>query len=155
MKKSPLIIPGLIILACSIALTACSKNSSSDSNSSVTLLTRSVWKYDTSGIDLNKDGTIEIADTLSACFKDNTYLFGKDSTVVMDEGATKCDGSDPQTSTYPWTITNGNPSILKSDVNAILQEGLKIRTLTDTKLLVYKDTTVLGVSLWYVFSLKH
>ena len=121
----------------------------------MTLLKKAVWKYDTSGIDFNKDGNIDFADDLTACFKDNTYLFNTDSTVVLDEGPTKCDAGDPQTASYPWTISSGNPAILKSSVNDILKEGLKVKTLTDTKLVVYKDTSMSGVSLWYVFSLKH
>lgn len=149
-------VPCLMILVLSIAWASCGKSNSNNNNSNVTLLTKSTWKFDTAGIDLDKNGTIDQEDnSLEPCFKDNTYMFNKDSTVVMDEGATKCNAADPQTSTYSWTITNGNPSILKSDVNPILAEGLKIKTLSDTKLVVYKDTTVIGVSFWYVLSLKH
>ena len=36
-------------------------------------MTQAIWRYDTSGIDLNKDGKIDVADTLQSCFKDNTY----------------------------------------------------------------------------------
>jgi len=150
-------IPCLTALALSIAWASCSKNNSnSNYNAQVTLLTKSTWKFDTAGVDLDKNGVIDQEDnSLEPCFKDNTYVFNKDSTVVMDEGATKCDAGDPQTSSYSWTITNGNPPVLKSDVNPILAEGLKVLTLTDTKLTVYKDTTVFGVSFWYVLSLKH
>jgi hypothetical protein len=156
MKKLLWIAPCLLV-ALSIWC-SCSKNSSgSNSNSAnVTLMTKSVWKYDTSGFDIDKDGNIDQEDNiLEACFKDNTYIFNKDSTVVMDEGATKCDGSAPQTASYSWTITSDNPAVLKSDVDPLLAAGLKVRTLTDTRLTVYKDTSYLGISFWYVLSLKH
>jgi len=147
-------IPCLITLA--LAWASCSKNSSNNNNNNVTLLTKSTWKFDTAGIDLNKDGSIDQEDpSLEPCFKDNTYVFNKDSTVVMDEGATKCDAGDPQTSSYAWSLTNSNPPVLKSDVNPILAEGLKVFALTDTRLTVYKDTSYMGISFWYVFSLKH
>jgi hypothetical protein len=146
----------LMILALSIAWASCGKSNSNNNNSNVTLLTKSTWKFDTAGIDGNKDGKIDQEDnSLESCFKDNTYVFNKDSTVVMDEGATKCNAADPQTSSYAWSITNTNPAVLKSDVDPILAEGLKILTLTDTKLTVYKDTAVYGISFWYVLSLKH
>jgi len=150
-------IPCLTALALSIAWASCSKNNSnSNYNAQVTLLTKSTWKFDTAGVDLDKNGVIDQEDnSLEPCFKDNTYVFNKDSTVVMDEGATKCDVSDPQTSSYSWTLTNGNPAVLKSDVDPILAEGLKVFALTDTKLTVYKDTSFMGVSFWYVLSLKH
>ena len=148
----------LSILIVVLALAACGKSTSNNNNTNtnVVLLTKATWKFDTAGVDLNRDGIIDQADeTLESCFKDNTYIFKTDSTVFVDEGPTKCDGGDPQTATYPWTITGSNPAILKSSVNPILAEGLKVRTLTDTKLTVYKDTAVLGVSFWYIFSLKH
>jgi hypothetical protein len=140
-----------------ILVVCCKKNnSSSNSNSQMTLMTQAVWKYDTSGIDLNKDGIVDFADTtLQPCFKDNTFQFNKDSTVIVNEGATKCNASDPQTATYSWSISNTNPPILKSNADPILATGLPVLTLTSTKLTVYKDTTVLGVSLWYILSLKH
>ncbi|MBN9382801.1 MAG: lipocalin family protein [Chitinophagaceae bacterium] len=148
-------IPCLAVLVLSLVWASCSKNSSGNNNNYVTLLTKGTWKFDTSGIDLDKNGTVDQPDPiLEPCFKDNTFVFNKDSTVVMDEGADKC-STNPQTGTYSWSITNGNPAILKSDVNPILAQGLKIYTLTDTKLTVYKDTTYMGVSFWYIMSLKH
>jgi hypothetical protein len=149
--------PTLSILIVALALAACGKSSSNNNNSNnVTLLKKGTWKFDTAGVDINKDGIIDQEDeTLEPCFKDNTYVFATDSTVVVDEGPTKCDAGDPQTATYPWKITSGNPATLTSSFNPILAEGLKVRTLTDTKLTVYKDTSLLGVSFWYIFSLKH
>jgi len=155
MKKN-LWFPALIALTHTIAWASCSKNSSSNNNSNnVTLLKKSTWKFDTSGIDMDKNGTIDQEDPiLEPCFKDNTFQFNTDSTVIMDEGADVCSGNQ-QTGTYSWTISNGNPAILKSNVNPILAEGVKIYSLTDTKLTVYKDTSYLGFSFWYVLSLKH
>jgi hypothetical protein len=137
--------------------TACSKHNSSDnnSNSQVTLMTQAVWRYDTSGIDLNKDGQIDLADTLATCFKDNTYLFKTDSTVIVDEGATKCDASAPQTATYSWSISKDNPPVIKTDADPILASGIKVKELTSTKLTVYKDTTIQGIGIWFILSLKH
>ncbi|MDO6433861.1 hypothetical protein Q4E93_24860 [Flavitalea sp. BT771] len=146
----------LLLLTLAINWASCSKSNSDSNSANVTLLTKSVWKFDTAGIDMNNDGNIDQEDpSLEACFKDNTYLFNKDSTVVMDEGATKCNSADPQTATYSWSLTNSNPPVLKSDVNPILAQGLKVRTLTDTKLTVYKDTSFQGIKFWYVLSLKH
>lgn len=136
---------------------ACSKNNSNknNSNSQITLMTQAVWKYDTSGIDLNKDGQIDLPDTLASCFKDNTYQFKTDSTVQVDEGATKCDGSAPQAATYTWTISKDNPPVIKTDADPILASGIKVKELTSSKLTVYKDTTIQGIGIWFILSLKH
>jgi hypothetical protein len=138
--------------------TACSKKNSgnNNTNSNMTLMTQAVWKYDTSGFDLTGDGKIDFADTLlEPCFKDNTYQFKKDSTVVVDEGATKCNSADPQTATYSWSITSGTPAILRSDADSILANGVTVQTLNSTQLVVYKDTAILGISLRYILSMKH
>jgi len=151
-----LLLTAASLMTLTLIWTACSKSKSSNSNNSnMTLMTQAIWKYDTSGIDLNKDGVVDLTDNLQACVKDNTYQFKTDSTVIVDEGATKCNSTDPQTATYSWSISSGNPAILKSDATPLLASGLTVLTLTSTKLTVYKDTTVQGVSIWYIFSLKH
>lgn len=154
MQKRLWIVPCLITLVLSVTWASCSKNSSSNNSNNVTLLTKSTWKFDTSGIDMDMNGTIDQEDPIiEPCFKDNTFVFNTDSTVVMDEGANKC-STNPQTSTYSWTIS-GNPPILRSDVNSVLAQGVRISTLTDTKLTVYKDTSLAGFSIRYILSLKH
>ena len=154
MQKRLWIFPCLITLVLSVTWASCSKSSSNDNNTNITLLTKSTWKFDTSGIDMDKNGTIDMEDPfIKTCFKDNTFVFNTDSTVVMDEGADKC-STNPQTSTYSWTIS-GNPPILRSDVDSILAQGVKISTLTDTKLTVYKDSSYLGFNIRYILSLKH
>jgi len=158
MKQRILIAPLAATLAfLLVCWTACSKSSSSSDNSNrVTLVTKAAWKYDTAGIDLDRNGTIEIGDTtLQACYKDNTYLFNKDSTGVADEGATKCSSTDPQTTAFTWSFSGTNQSKITSTADPLLAQGVNIYSLTDTKFVLYKDTTVLGVNIWYIISLKH
>jgi hypothetical protein len=152
------------ILPCSVAVclltlwTACKKNTSSSDNSSsrVTLITQASWKYDTAGADLNRDGIIDIGDTtILPCFKDNTYLFNKDSTGIADNGALKCSPTDPQTFPFTWSFTSAGDSVLKSDADPLLAGGINIYSITSTKLILYKDTTALGIKLWYLVYLKH
>ncbi|HVU54260.1 MAG TPA: hypothetical protein VHD83_04360 [Puia sp.] len=146
-------VPGLMTLI----VAACSKSKSdNNSNSRMTLMTQAIWRYDTSGIDITGDGKIDLPDTIAQpCYKDNTYQFKTDSTVIVDEGATKCNSADLQTATYDWSISNGNPAIFKSDADPILEGGLTVQILNGSQLQLYKDTSVLGVSLRYILSLKH
>jgi hypothetical protein len=152
MKKST----GPLFLLFLLSLTiwaACNKSSSSPSRA--TLITQSVWRYDTSGIDLNKDGIVDIGDTtVTVCEKQYTYLFNKDSTGVLTAGAVKCDPSDPQTTNFTWSLTN-NQTVLTASVNPLLSGGVNILSLDQNKFVVYKDTTLLGTSFRYLISLKH
>jgi hypothetical protein len=151
----------LWIVSCSIALftcwTACKKNnSSSDNTSRTTLITEASWKFDSSGADLNKDGIIDIVDTtIKSCFKDNTYTFKSDSTGIADNGPTKCNPTDPQSTPFTWSFGGTGQSTIKSDADPLLANGLNIYSLTSTKMVLYKDTTVFGASIWYVVDLKH
>jgi hypothetical protein len=158
MKKSAAIVPCLIVLASLTIWTACKKNSSSstDTNSRTTLITEGSWKFDSAGVDLNKDGIIDIVDTtLLPCQKDNTYTFLKDSTGVADEGATKCKSTDAQTTAFTWSFSGTGQSVIKSDADPLLANGINIFSMTSTKMVLYKDTTVFGASIWYVVDLKH
>jgi hypothetical protein len=159
MKKSVAFAPCLLALASLTIWTACKKNSSSstDTNARTTLITEASWKFDASGADFNKDGIIDIIDstTILPCEKDNTYTFLKDSTGIADEGATKCNSTDPQTTAFTWSFSGTGQSVIKSDADPLLASGISIFSMTSTKMVLYKDTTVSGIPLWYVVNLKH
>ena len=111
---------------------------------------------DVLAVDLNKDGIIDVVDTtIKSCFKDNTYTFKSDSTGIADNGPTKCNPTDPQTTPFTWSFGGTNQSTIKSDADPLLASGLNIFSLTSTKIVLYKDTTVFGASIWYVVDLKH
>ena len=159
MKRSSRLTLPLAALLLVILWTSCSKShSSGDSNgpgTTVTLITKSTWRYDTSGIDLNKDGIVDLGDTLfQPCTKDNIYTFKSDSTGTMDEGLTKCIAASPQTVPFTWSLTN-NQTVLTSTVNPLLAGGINIFSLTSTNWILFKDSTVSGISVRYILNLKH
>lgn len=52
---------------------------------------------------------------ISACSKDDFTVYKTDGTYVIDDGATKCDPADPQTTTGTWKFaTNETQMILDS-----------------------------------------
>ncbi len=155
MKKS--IAPFFLAFAFLTIWAACKKNhSAADNTSRATLITQTSWKYDTAGADIDKDGIVDIGDpTLEPCFKDNIYQFNKDSTGVVDNGPTKCNPTDPQTTPFTWSFSNTGDSVIRSDANPILASGVNIFSMSSTKMVLYKDTSVYGQEIWYVISLKH
>jgi len=159
MTKSAAFIPCLLTLATLTIWTACKKNNSSSTDTSprTTLITEASWKFDASGVDFNKDGAIDVIDstTILPCQKDNTYTFNKDSTGVADEGPTKCNSTDPQTTDFTWSFSGTGQSVIKSDADPLLANGISIFSMTSTKMVLYKDTTVSGIPLWYIVNMKH
>ena len=70
------------------------------------LLTQSSWKF--------KSATANGADAsgyLQACQKDNIYIFLVGGTGTADEGPTKCNVGDPQTTSLTWNFAS-NETIL-------------------------------------------
>jgi hypothetical protein len=141
----------------SLGWAACSKSKSTAGNTANTpmaLVTQATWKYDTSGIDLNNDGIVDVADTtVTPCEKMYTYTFNLDSTGLLNE-AFPCNTGNPQTVPFTWSLTN-NQTVLTASINPILAGGVNIFRLTSTSLVVYKDSTFSGLSFRYLISLKH
>ncbi|HMH23303.1 MAG TPA: hypothetical protein VK563_16070 [Puia sp.] len=155
MRKQVLIVPFLFSLLFLAIFVGCGKKSSPAPDPGASPITLSSWKYDTSGVDFDKNGTIDFADTLlKACQKDNTYLFKNDSSGVSDESTTRCKVSDPQTVPFNWGLRN-NGTILLLAGNTVLSGSLNISSVTSTKFNLYKDTTVSGIPIRYLIMLKH
>lgn len=158
MQKNKLIVPFFAALLLLAIFWGCSKKSSSSSSSgdaTVNLITSASWKYDTSGIDIDQNGTVDIGDTvLKPCFKDDIFTFHKDSTGVLDEGPTKCNSVDPQTAPLFWFLTNSD-KVFNVTSNTALNGTLNIFSINSSKMVLYKDTTVTGFSFRYLISLKH
>lgn len=150
----------LLLTGAGAALIACQKDTNATPAPTKTeYLTASAWVHESSGIDLDKNGTIDFPFTnavLPDCLFDNKLTFKKDYTAVADEGATKCNPADPQTSTFTWSFGSNETSLnISSPVFSIFSGNLKIVTLTDTKLTLSKDTTYSGQNVLVIANLKH
>ena len=104
------------------------------------------WIYQDAGVDNNGDGNIDLsfsAGILPACVIDNKATFSNNGTGIADEGATKCDAGDPQTSNFNWSFTSNETRINVSD-NGLFSIGgqFDVLTLNANELKLKKDTTV-------------
>ncbi|HXB90779.1 MAG TPA: hypothetical protein VNU72_00755 [Puia sp.] len=155
-KHLPIVLPAAALVL-AFAWASCSKSKSTDpGNPTVNLVTAASWKYDTSGIDLNKDGVVDIGgdSLITACQKDDIYTFKSDSTGTLDEGATKCHVGDPQTAPFTWSLTT-NQTVLAISSNTLLSGNINIFSLSSTKWVLYKDTTISNIGVRYIVQLKH
>ncbi len=146
-----------LLLLC-LSLLSCSKKDS-PGPTKIELLTSATWKFDLTGLDLDKNGTID-ADLppgyVQSCDTDNSITFKSDFTGSGDEGATKCDPADPQTDTFTWSFQSNEtvinfPSVLIAGITG----DFRIKQLTATDFDLLKDVIVSGTTVTVVIELKH
>ena len=83
----------LLLLVASASFFSCEKESDQPPAEATKTdqITASAWVHESSGIDMDKNGTIDVASALAgipACRLDNVLTFKKDGTATADEGAT-------------------------------------------------------------------
>lgn len=145
-----------------LLLISCSKKSGPqqpDPPTKTELITTSAWKLEDAGFDQDKNGTIEISamGALWSCQIDNTLSFKTNNSGITDEGATKCNPTDPQTTNFNWSFADAEANInVSGSVLAQINGKSKVVTLTTTNLTLARDTTITGLgSGWVVVKLKH
>lgn len=153
----------LPVLALSL-FTACDKNDSDEEENKpdpkTTLITSGAWKYEASGIDVDRNGTVDgpLPVTLPSCAIDNSFTLAANGTGTVDEGATKCDPALPQTSAATWSFAD-NQTTLNLNGTGLFGVGgkFKLLELSATRLSISKDTTPPGlpVTVALIVQFKH
>lgn len=138
MKK---IIPILLILFAANFLISSSCNKNDDPPAPVKtktqLLTQSPWKFKSAMV-----GTTDYSSSLQACQRDNIYSFAAAGTGTTDEGPTKCNGADPQTTNFTWNFTTNETIIhVSSPFFTNTTNDFNLITLTETELVVSTSYT--------------
>src|SRR5437763_5630402 len=106
-----------LLLVFALTFASCSKKSTPDPASAPTktdLISASAWSYQDAGIDANRDGAVDAGGSFSVliptlvppCRTDNSISFKKDNTGLVDEGATKCNTTDAQSSVFNWSFAD-------------------------------------------------
>ncbi|MCB0527568.1 MAG: lipocalin family protein [Saprospiraceae bacterium] len=129
----------LLFVVAGFSMTACKKDSDSKSNEEK-LTGASCWKQ--SKVEAQDPFTGSwVEDTIDDCDKDDCITFNEDKTLDFDEGAVKCDPSDPQTATGTWSLSADGTTLTLNDPNSGSFTGT-VTELTDSKLVLEID--VLG-----------
>ena len=144
-------------------LPACQKSGDSGSDTpaktKTQLLTKSAWRFDHAGLDLDNNGTIDSpipAGILQTCDTDGTITFNANGTGVGDEGPTKCDASDPQTANFTWSLKSSETVISISNVLfGGLSGDIKLLSVSETELSMEKAVTSSGLTVNAIVVLKH
>jgi hypothetical protein len=78
------------------------------------------------------------------CSKDDFIIFNENGTFVNDEGATKCEPTDPQTENGTWVFLN-NEKQIRLTVDGDAAQTMDIDELTNSKLkFSYSETNNYG-----------
>lgn len=139
----------IYIFIMAILFTSCSKDKASASNNPQ-FISASSWYYSNAQIDQNNDGVGDVAvppSIVLPCYTDNFLTFNVNGTGVLDEGATKCNASDPQTVSFSWNFTNSEKNINFSTAIFPGATGeFKIIKLDNTSLVLSKQVMMTGFS---------
>ncbi len=133
----------ILLVLCSFTsmyLTSCKDDTKDNpAPSKTTLLCASPWKMTAATIDPALDvGGTQITDFYTQfenCTKDDLTKYESNKTGISDEGPTKCDPSDPQSTPFTWTFDLTETKITEDgetyDVIQLDETTLKISQVVD------------------------
>ncbi len=121
------------------AISSCKKdeyNNPMPGKTKADILTSKIWKQTARTI----SPTVDINDTMVTdlyaldyeCDKDDLYKFKKDNTFTQDEGATKCDPSDPQVYAFGTWAFNADETQLILNYTGVGSFTSNILEVTET-----------------------
>jgi hypothetical protein len=139
-------------------LYSCSEKETDPQPTRTELLTNGSWKYDSGGVDSDRNGTIDItieSTGFPACRLDNIGTFQNGGLGINDEGPTKCNAGDPQTTNFNWSLTDSDSKLNISGSGFFGASGqFNVRTLTNAQLSISKDTMVGSFNALLIVNMK-
>jgi hypothetical protein len=113
------------------AFTNCDKNDNPPP-SNTDHITRSAWKFDKA-----MSGSTDVSGFVNACYKDNVMIFLATGNGTLDEGASKCNASDPQTVNFTWNFTNNGTTLnVTAGIFAGQSGAFKVISLNETQMIL-------------------
>ena len=138
MKKQFSLFTGLVFSL--LIFSGCDKDEDPIPKTKTELITTSSWRFGAATV-----GGADVSASLPTCQKDNIMTFSVGLTGVVDEGATKCNGADPQTNPFTWSFQSSETVL---NISTILFTGgsnnFTIVALNETQLVLSQIITVGG-----------
>jgi len=141
----------IITLSAGLALGGCFSQGTSGHD--LELLTGTPWKYEQAGFatdDQEEETSFDALDPrIAGCEKDDRIVFRTDGTGTLEEGKVKCRASGPESLPFVWSFQNNDSTIYFQD------RYYKVRTLTDSRLVLYSDQKLGTTNTRYTIVMKH
>lgn len=135
--KNAIVVATLFLV---IAAVSCKKDDDVSQPTTFQMITSSTWKIDTIGWDMDKNGVIDGAVVLTPCQLDNTLTFSSDSSGVFDEGSSKCETGDDQSTAFDWSLNDSTKILtIVGDIPGQLGGDLNVVSVDDTSLVLSKN----------------
>lgn len=120
-----------IVTFLSFSIISCNKNDTPPPTNTDYIIKAS-WKFDKA-----MSGGADVSGFLNACYKDNTMTFQANGTGSLDEGATKCNSGDPQTTNFTWNFSNNGSTLnVTGGIFAGQSGSFTVITLNDTQMVL-------------------
>ncbi len=134
-----------------LILSSCKKDNTPAAKTKTDLITQGSWKFSSATV-----GGSDVSAFLQSCQKDNIVTFAAAGTGTVDEGPTKCNSSDPQTSSFTWNFAN-NETVLHVSTTFFAggSNDSNLVTLTETQLVVSQNVTISGSSQTAIVTFIH
>ncbi|MDZ4808073.1 MAG: hypothetical protein SGI96_07350 [Bacteroidota bacterium] len=141
MKKQFLLFSTVFIASFSL-LSSCQKDDNLPVIKTKTqLLTQKTWKFSSATL-----GGTDMTASVPACQKDNVTSFITGGTGSGNEGATKCNVTDPQTVSFTWSFQSGETMLTTSSPlipgTTTGSSTSTIVSLTETELKLSQPVTI-------------
>ncbi len=131
--------------ALTLIFSSCKKDDSGSGSGTRATLTTGMWKMTASSAVVEYPAPIgtqavDVYSVIRSCEQDNLYRFNEDGTITSDEGATKCDASDPQQkSAGTWTLNGDQTKLtmtasgqnITADITTINSSTLVVKYVTN------------------------
>jgi hypothetical protein len=140
MKKQTRVFPVITILFI-FCFAACTNKDPVHVKTNTELVSQSTWKFDNA-----KVGGTDVSAFVQACQKDNIIAFVSTGSGTLDEGASKCNSGDPQTTPFTWNFASSETML---HISTTLFTGgssdFTIVTLSETQLILSQNITITGM----------
>jgi hypothetical protein len=137
----------LVVVFC-LSLFSCKKDEKTPTENLI-----GKWMVTAMTISPAMNGVTDMFSTSDACGKDDLTIFNADGTVTKDEGAVKCNSSNPQTSSGGTWVLSADGKTLTMTNTSGTQQIVTIVTLSSTSLVVTQTMVQSAVTYTYTITL--
>lgn len=160
MKKIISYLVVVIGLFSPMLFTSCTKEDPIKAKTKTELLCASSWKmYELTvnpGIDIAGIIVTDFFTQLEPCTKDDITLYKNNGSGLSDEGPTKCNATDPQSTTFTWTFNPSETQVTEDNTDTYDIVQLDEKTLKTSQIVDGADIGgIAGIKYKLSSSFKH